>query len=119
MELALFILLNVIAVIATAMFLAIRSLPEKGSKATDEDSEGWPGLEFVFVIIALVFWLCCMITVINLEVTYVYSNGADYYTYLHTLPNTWPFALIYALISIPEFLLVIFLWPEAWKFKGE
>ena len=110
MELILFIFLTFICLFATVIFLVVRSLPER-----EEDSKGWPGMEFIFIVIAAILWISVGISAIDLETTFVYSSGSDYYTYVMEYANTWPITLIYVIISIPHVMLVLFLWPESWK----
>jgi len=112
MELIIFWMLTFICILMTFLFLVFRSLPEG-----EDDASGWPGIEFIFVVIATIFWMSVGITAVDLETTYIYSNGIDAYAYVMEYTNTWPIALLYIIISVPHFMMTLFLWPESWRSK--
>lgn len=120
MELSLFIILNILGAIFTILIIAFKQLPDERG----DDAGGWQGISFIASIIAVIIWIILAVSSINLGYTQPYTaiDNTTLITgsYEIVYPNTWPFALIYSLISILPFVLIFFLWPETWrKNKGE
>lgn len=119
-ELTTFLILNFLGAFFTILILGFKTLPdEKGDEAG-----GWQGLAFIAAIVSTILWLICMITVLDIGVIqpYVFISGTTVTSgsFSVSYPGTWPFMIVYALVSITPFVLLLFLWPETWrKNKGD
>ncbi len=112
--------MNILGAIVTILILGFKQLPE-----TNDEADGWRGMSFLCAIIATIIWISTAVMSINLGFTQsyaVFNNSSSSITagsYTVVFPNTWPLALVYALISILPFVLIFYLWPDSWRKKGD
>lgn len=118
-ELTLFIIMNVLGAIFTLLIIAFKQLPEE----QNNPSGGWQGMAFLAAIISTIIWICIAAASISIGYTQPYTaiDNSTLITgsYQIVFADTWPFALIYAMISVLPFVLILFLWPESWKNIGK
>ena len=116
-ELTTFLILNFLGAFFTLLIFIFKTIPEE-----KDESSGWKGLAFVSAIISTIIWLICMVAVLDIGIIqpYAFISGTTVITGSVTVryPDTWPFMLVYALITIIPFVLLLFLWPESWKNIG-
>lgn len=109
----LFLLMNVLGILFTALIIAFKNLPE------GDEVSGWQGISFVCAIVALIIWLC--LAVISLDIGYVQPYALSQNDTIITgsydvhFTGTWPLCIVYALISIIPFVLLFYLFPETWR----
>jgi len=117
-ELNLFIILNILGAITTLLILAFKQLP---ADEENDEAGGWRGMAFLCAIISTIIWLVLAVSSISIGYTQPYAlidtNTSTVITgtYTVTFPDTWPFSLVYALISVLPFVLILYLWPETWR----
>jgi hypothetical protein len=114
-ELTLFLILNLIGVFFTLLILIFKTIPE------NEKESSWKGLSFLAAVIATIIWLICAVGSLSVGTVSSYAAvvGGVVVTgsFSMVIPDTWPFVLVYCLVSIIPFILLIYLWPEAWLSK--
>lgn len=114
-ELTTFLILNFLGAFFTALILCFKSLPDESG----DEAGGWQGLAFLAAIVSTIIWLVCMASSFGIGTidSYAVEVGGVLETGSVTtvFPDTWPFAILYALISVLPFVLILFLWPESWR----
>lgn len=113
----LFILMNILGILFTALIIAFKNLPE------GDEVSGWQGIAFLCAIVGLIIWLS--LAVVSLSIGYVQpyaiivNDSLETGSYMVPFEGTWPLSIVYALISIIPFVLLFYLFPETWRGKRE